>query len=207
MASAQQKFQIISLILFIVSQVRADDQCTWSTAQQMHLNKRNLNLTDQIDMGKFSPAECTTEIQEVQKMRLRFPENVYKENKHLQEDDVIFIVYTTLRHISKIYSKNLQPVSWNKTVLHEFQAAVHSQVEELEKCLMEKVMVSSGDHYLERKVELKLRNYFKLLEKMLAEKENNQCAWRFIRAQVRKFLYRIDQLTAWIGKMKNNQSS
>ncbi|XP_059494780.1 interferon a3-like [Stegostoma tigrinum] len=105
----------------------------------------------------------------------------------------IQIVHQALRHISKIYSKNLGSVTWAREQVENFRLLLDRQLQELETCVRKP---GAGSRQKRNSIILK---YFRKLNKFLKQRRFSDCSWEIIRAETRARLQQLQFITGQLS--------
>ncbi|XP_072105598.1 interferon beta-like [Mobula birostris] len=128
------------------------------------LNTETLGKLD--EMGGPFPRHCVRERDSLKSK----PLNLMNLTKHLETQEGINIIYQTLQQVTKVYSMNLDPVTWSRNKVEYFRLLPDWQLRELEECIRKPSSKSRS------KGKDKIRKYFKKLRKFLKRKQFSNCA-------------------------------
>ncbi|XP_020391689.1 interferon a3-like [Rhincodon typus] len=104
------------------------------------------------------------------------------------------IVHQTLRHISKICSRNLGSVTWAREQVENFRLLLDRQLQELETCVRKP---GAGSRQKRNSIIFK---YFRKLHKFLKQRRFSDCSWEIIRAETRTRLQQLQFITGQLSR-------
>ncbi|XP_041121315.1 interferon a3-like [Polyodon spathula] len=170
--------------------------CRWIRYRYKVVSRENLQLLTTMG-GEFV----------IENVNTSFPNKVYSNARHSQMGDYISILYEVIRQIRKLYSKDMDSVTWDSVKLDRFQSNLHRVISELDQCKQE--MTYSDSTRSHRTENRNLKRHFKKLEHYLKTKvwlfvlDYSGNAWEVVRTEVWKHLQRLDLLaSAMRTKMK-----
>ncbi|XP_020391690.1 interferon alpha-F-like [Rhincodon typus] len=174
-------------ILFVLLPGILSQDCQRLQLQQV-LNRDALKILT--DMGGTFPLQCviTRESLHIE------PLDLHQLVKRSQAQERIQIVHQTLRHISKIYSRNLGSVTWAREQVENFRLLLDRQLQELETCVRKS---GAGSRQKRNSIVLK---YFRKLNKFLKQKRFSDCSWEIIRAETRTRLQQLQFITGQLSR-------
>ncbi|XP_055512699.1 interferon alpha-F-like [Leucoraja erinacea] len=102
-----------------------------------------------------------------------------------QAPNTLRVVDQVLRQFSKIYSMNLDSVTWPRNKVEHLRLLLDGQIRELENCVR-----NTGSETRPRR-SAAVHNYFRKLGKFLKRKRFSACAWEVTRAETRACLQQL----------------
>ncbi|XP_059812696.1 interferon a3-like [Hypanus sabinus] len=139
------------------------------------------------EMGGPFLWHCVTE-------RLSLKSKPLKLVKRIETQEGINIVHQTLQQITKVYSMNLDSVTWSRNKVEHFRLLLDRQLSKLEACIRKPSSKSRS------KGKGKIRKYFKKLRTFLKQKQFNTCAWEITKAETRSHLQQLLFIQAKISR-------
>ncbi|XP_064421734.1 interferon beta-like [Latimeria chalumnae] len=159
---ALKTFVALCLLLFVPIGIFCQE-CEELNSQQRLRIRESLQELEGVG-GKF-PSQCLEG-----NAQFNLHKKVYQLLKHSKGERRITLVYEILQQINRIYRKN-PSATWDQNKLERFQNVLHSQTEELWKCLEKKMSQSTNmnSQWINNamKLSVRVKKNFKEMEKFL----------------------------------------
>ncbi|XP_072105562.1 interferon a3-like [Mobula birostris] len=145
------------------------------------------------EMGGRLPRQCATG-------ELTQPLNLVKLSAEVHAQERIWIVHQILHHLRRIYSLNLNSVTWVQSSVEHFRLLLDRQLKELDVCVRK-----PGSESKPRKNAAILK-YFHVLREFLKQKGFSDCAWKIIHDRTRRHLQQLLLIMGKVNKVHRRLS-